>query len=114
MIQISVAKAVNHYYIEVRKYNNIFYNNYKNSGTEPYHSFDYRRESRFCRCVLNWNDNNDNGQAKKILLAYPTPKSLTYTDHRFNILTSGSVVNGYEINFLDDLKNEFLPQKRDA
>lgn len=91
------------FYIEARMYNKIFFNNYVNTGTEPEHSKDYRRESRFQRCRLYLPLTEETGCDKHILLMFPRPKLLTYTDTRLEYLNSGDTLCDYTIMYADDL-----------
>lgn len=97
----NIEKAARNYYIEVRKYNNVIYKTEKNSGTEPQHARDYRRESRFVRTELHISPLRTEFD-KQILLIYPRPKLLTYTDTKLDYLDAGSTVGGHEIMYEDD------------
>lgn len=89
-------------YIEVRRYNRIFFNLYQNSGTEPEHSKDYRRETRWIRRRL-YVSPEEACSDKRVLLMHPRPKLLTYTDTRFRYLGAGDSVFGYQIMYASDL-----------
>lgn len=95
----NIEKARTRYYFESRRYNKIFYNEYKNTGTEPEHSKQYRRESRIFRSVLEITPS----QGNKVILIYPKPKELTYTDHKLEYLGKGSKIENYSVMFLDDV-----------
>lgn len=88
-------------YIEARRYNRIFYNLYVNTGTEPEHSKDYRRETRFSRNRLYVSPEEASGD-KRVLLIHPRPKLLTYTDTRFRYLGAGDSIFGYQIMYASD------------
>ena len=96
----NLERVADRYYAEVRAYNNLFFNVYNNSGTEPDHSKDYKRETRIARKRLYISP--EKGEGEKILLVYPKPKALTYTDHKFGYINSGDVVFGYKVLFDDD------------
>lgn len=98
----NIEQAQDHPYIEVRRYNRIFYNLYQNSGTEPEHSKDYRRETRLIRSRLYVSPEEASGD-NRVLLIHPRPRLLTYTDTRFRYLGSGDSVFGYQILYAPDL-----------
>lgn len=98
----NIEQAQDHPYIEVRRYNRIFYNLYENSGTEPEHSKDYRRETRLLRTRLYVSPEETSGE-KRVLLIHPKPRLLTYTDTRFRYLGMGDSVFGYQILYAPDL-----------
>lgn len=98
----NIEQTRDHPYIEVRRYNRIFYNLYHNSGTEPEHSKDYRRETRLIRRRLYVSSEEASGD-KRVLLMHPRPKLLTYTDTRFRYLGAGDSVLGYQIMYASDL-----------
>jgi len=96
----NIEKAENRYYAEVRVYNNMFYNVYNNSGTEPEFSKDYRRETRIARKRLYLSP--EKTEEEKILFVYPKPKALTYTDFKLEHINSGNTVFGYKVLFETD------------
>lgn len=98
----NLEKARNHYYVEARRYNRIFFNLYNNTGTEPEHSKDYRRETRFMRCRLYLSPEQESRE-KRVLLMYPRPKLLTYTDTRLEYIGAGDSVFGYQILYAENL-----------
>lgn len=91
-----------HYYIEARMYNKIFYNTHVNTGTEPEHSKDYRRETRFQRCKLHLLPANEMEYDTYVLLMFPRPKLLTYTDTRLDYLNAGDTICKYTVLYEDD------------
>lgn len=93
----NIEQARTHYYLEVRRYNHLFYDRYVNSGTEPEHSKEYRRESRLCFTRLALSPAAEG--EKKILLVHPRPKQLTYATWGLDYLREGSEVAGYKILF---------------
>ena len=96
----NIEKSGERYYVEERVYNSLFYNVYNNSGTEPEHSKDYKRETRIARKRLYISD--EKTEDEKILLVYPKPKALTFTYPRFDYINSGDNVFGYKVLFEDD------------
>ena len=88
------------YYVEARRRNELFYR-VDNNSHSPEHAKLYRRESRFARCELYLQPKNEEFD-KQILLIYPKPKELTYTDVRFDYLLTGSKIEDYEIMHADD------------
>lgn len=94
-------KARNHCYVEARRYNRIFFNTYNNTGTEPEHSKDYRRETRFIRSRL-YLPPEEEGSEKRVFLIYPRPKLLTYTDTRLEYIGAGDSVFGYQIMYAEN------------
>lgn len=98
----NIEQAQDGYYVEVRRYNRIFFNLYVNTGTEPEHSKDYRRETRFIRSRLYLSP-EETSDGKRVLLIHPRPKLLTYTDTRFRYLGAGDSVFGYQILYAPDL-----------
>lgn len=104
----NIEKAEGRYYAEVRVYNKWFFNVYNNSGTEPEHSKEYRRETRITR--KRFYINPDKGQAEKILLVYPKPKALTYTDYKYEYVYSGNEVFGYKVLYDEDFFDMFKPE----
>ena len=98
----NIEKTRNSYYVEARRRNDIFYRVEKNSGTEPEFARDYRRESRFQRSELHLSTQKSDSE-KRILLIYPCPLSLTYTDSNIHHLTPGDRIEDYEIMYADEL-----------
>jgi len=90
------------FFIEARMNSKMFYNLYVNTGTEPDHSKDYRRERRFQRCKLHLLQPEEMEYDKYILLMFPRPKLLTYTETRLDYLNSGSTIRGYTIMYAQD------------
>lgn len=98
----NIEKTRHSYYVEARRRNDIFYRVEKNSGTEPEFARDYRRESRFQRSELHLSTEKSNSE-KRILLIYPCPLSLTYTDSNIHHLTPGDRIEDYEVMYADEL-----------
>ena len=98
----NIEKTRHSYYLEARRRNDIFYRVEKNSGTEPEFARDYRRESRFQRSELHLSTEKSEFE-KRILLIYPYPRSLTYTDSEIHYLNPGDRIEDYEIMYADEL-----------
>lgn len=98
----NIEKTRHSYYVEARRRNDIFYRVEKNSGTEPEFARDYRRESRFQRSELHLSTQKSDSE-KRILLIYPHPLSLTYTDSQIHYLNPGDRIEDYEIMYADEL-----------
>ena len=98
----NIEKTRHSYYVEARRRNDIFYRVEKNSGTEPEFARDYRRESRFQRSELHLSTEKSESE-KRILLIYPCPLSLTYTDSEIHYLNPGDRIEDYEIMYADEL-----------
>ena len=98
----NIEKTRHSYYVEARRRNDIFYRVEKNSGTEPEFARDYRRESRFQRSELHLSTEKSESE-KRILLIYPCPRSLTYTDSEIHYLNPGDRIEDYEIMYADEL-----------
>lgn len=101
----NIEKVKDRYYAEARVYNNMFYNVYNNSGTEPEFSKDYRRETRIAR--KRFYISAEKTEEEKLLLVYPKPKALTYTDFKLEHINSGDTVFGYKVLFEDDFFKAF-------
>lgn len=100
----NIEKTRNSYFVEARRRNDIFYRVENNSGTEPEFARDYRRESRSQRSELHLSGQKSDSE-KRILLIYPHPISLTYTDSGIHYLNPGDRIEDYEIMYADELIN---------
>ena len=100
----NIEKMGNGYCAEAYRTNKIFFNAEKHSE-RPESVIDYRGESRFQRTELLL-DKKEDPSVKQILLIYPRPQMLTYAHTRLDLLDSGSVVEGHEIMYLEDLIND--------
>ncbi len=98
----NIEKTRHSYYVEARRRNDIFYRVENNSGTEPEFARDYRRESRFQRSELLLSTQKSDSE-KRILLFYPCPLVLTYTDSNIHYLNPGDRIEDYEIMYADEL-----------
>ncbi len=98
----NIEKTRNSYYVEARRRNDIFYRVENNSGTEPEFARDYRRESRIQRSELHLSTQKSDSE-KRILLFYPHPLLLTYTDSQIHYLNPGDRIEDYEVMYADEL-----------
>ena len=97
----NIEKTRSHYYIESRRQNKIFYSQYINSNTAD-HVAEYRGESRFSRKELFLTPIDPTFE-KQILLVYPWPERITYTDARYNEVGSGEKIEGHVVMNIEDL-----------
>ncbi len=104
-----IERGKNHDYVEARRWNNFFYKNEVNSGTEPEHAREWRRETRFQRCILAW-EREKMSNTEYVLLVHPTPVALTYATTTLEYLRSGDELWGYRIlyakGFFDFFENQ--------
>lgn len=98
----NIEKTKLGYYVESRYKDKLFYRTENNSGTEPEFAREYRRETRIQRAELHLSPENKSGE-KNVLLIYPRPKLITYTDHQVNYIKAGDRIENYEIMFADEL-----------
>ncbi len=98
----NIEKTKLGYYAESRYKDKLFYKTEKNSGTEPEFAREYRRETRIQRAKLHLSTENSPTE-NNILLIYPRPKLMTYTDNQVNYIKAGDRVENYEIMFADEL-----------
>ena len=97
----NIEKARNdHFYFGVYIYSKIFYGLYNNSGTEPEHSKDLRREwaLKSKRLYLT----RPQEEEEKLLLIYPKPREVTYTEASLNYVAPGMTLLGYRILYAED------------
>ncbi len=97
----NIEKTRNNYYVEARRFNKLFYKVDVHSE-QPDHAIQYRRETRFQRSQLLLNSTCEEG-VRKVLLIYPLPKQITYTSSKYEYLRTGSLVEGYEVMYMEDL-----------
>ena len=98
----NVEKTRNHYYIECRRQNKIFYSQYINSNAADYVA-EYKGESRFSRKELFLTPMDESFE-KQILLVYPWPNRITYTDARYHDVSSGKEkIDGHVFMDIKDL-----------
>lgn len=86
------------YHFEVRTKNRLIYRPHYTSGTEPYHSKEYRRETRLYRKEY-FVAPPDPAFDKQILLIYPEPVTAAHTHNRYDELICGTKVYGKEVMF---------------
>ena len=101
----NIEKARNNYYIEARRKNEWFYKHYVNSGDIPEHAREYKRESRFQRCLLQFPKESAD---KHILLFVPRPKELTYSELKLSYLNNESTINGFKIMFANYFFEKYM------
>jgi len=89
-------------WFEVRKFNNLFYNLYRNSANVPDHAKMYKRETRFSTHYLELSE-VDKKFEKQILLLYPQPKTITYAHSTLDYLKSGDKIFNHEILYIEEL-----------
>ncbi len=109
----NIEKTKTGYYAESRYKDKLFYKTEKNSGTEPEFAREYRRETRIQRAKLHLASQN-NLEGKNILLIYPRPKLITYTDSKINYIKAGDRIENYEIMFADELVALLEKEERDG
>ena len=98
----NVEKTRNHYYVECRRQNKLVYSQYVNSNAS-HHVAEYRGESRFSRKELFLTPIDPTFE-KQILLVYPWPERITYTDARYHDISSGmEQVDGHVFMDIKDL-----------
>ena len=97
----NVEKTRNHYYVECRRQNKLVYSQYVNSNAS-HHVAEYRGESRFSRKELFLTPMDESFE-KQILLVYPWPNRITYTDARYNEIGSGEKIEGHVVMNIEDL-----------
>ena len=93
------------YFFEVRKYSRFFYKTDKHSEA-PEHARQYNREFRMTRVPLKLSA--PEGDAKRILLLYPTPREMTYTHHSYEIIDPGFVLAEHTVMTIDGFLELFL------
>lgn len=101
----NIEKSREGYFVEARRPNKLFFEARKHSE-RPDSEVDYRRESKFQRVKLML-EPKDDPNVKQILLIYPRPRMLTYAHTRLEYLDTGSVIEGYEIMYLEDFLDTF-------
>ena len=99
----NIEKTRHGYTAEARRVNKIFYKPINHSGRSD-DGLDYRGETRFQSYKLSIKPCED-ANTKQIILIYPRPKQLSFTYTRMDLLRTGSVVDGYEVMYLEDLIN---------
>ena len=67
----------------------------------------------FWKCLFHLPKEKASSNDKQIVLAYPTPRLLTYTDKKLEYLQSGNTFDGYTVMLWDDFLN-FLKSSREG
>lgn len=88
------------YAFEVRTRRRIIFVPYHNTGTEPYHSKERRREAQLYREEF-FVGPPDPSFDKQILLIYPEPVTAAYAHNRYDELFDGTNVCGREVMFVE-------------
>ena len=99
-----IEKTNDGYRAQVRR-KNYRYDCEYNTGTEPESAREYRRESVVHQAEFTLSD--DQTHEKRILLVYPRPKELTYSNVRLEYLTSGDRIGAYTVMYADDFFSLF-------
>lgn len=102
----NIEKAKDGYYIESRHMNKAFYRTYVDTSA-PDHATEYKKEVRMQRKPLFLTPTEPTF-AKQILLLYPCPKRISYTDAHYHELIVGDIVEGHVIMNMTLLK-ELIP-----
>ena len=103
----NIEKNPRSYYVEVRKYNKLFYNLYNHSGIESEQVKEFKRETKLKRCEMKFPEPITADQnSQNILLIYPKPKLVTYTYDTFEYVDQGKIINSFKVMYLEDLKAE--------
>ena len=104
----NIEKTRNHFYVECRRGSKFFYKKHINSNT-PDHVEEYKNESRISRKELILSP-VDPSFEKQILLLYPYPKRVTYTDAHFNELFIGDTVEGHTLMDIKSFEQLFCKE----
>ena len=105
----NIEKTRTKFFIESRRASEFFYKKYSNSG-EPDHVGEYKNEARISRKEL-YITQIDTSFEKQILLLYPYPKRITYTDAHYNEIYAESEVEKHVVMGIDDLKKMLFSKK---
>ena len=105
----NIEKTRTNFFIESRRASEFFYKKYSNSG-EPDHVGEYKNDARISRKEL-YITQIDTSFEKQILLLYPYPKRITYTDAHYNEIYAGSEVEKHVVMGIDDLKKILFSKK---
>lgn len=102
----NIEKASDSYFVEARRPSKFFYKTEYRSEPTSDTAADYRRESEFSRSELYLSP-TDPAFDKQILLIYPKPNLLTYSERHQDVLYPGNTVCGHEILYLEDFLRLF-------
>lgn len=97
----NMEKLRDGYAVEVRRESKLFYKRHYNSNA-PEHVSEYKGEFRVCRRKLALSP-KDPTLAGQILLVYPRPNRITYTDARYHEIGSGETIDGHMVMSIEDL-----------
>lgn len=95
-----IEETMDGHVFEVRTRRRIIFVPYHNTGTEPYHSKEHRREARLYRDEFVTAP-PDPSYTKQILLLYPEPMAAAYAHHRYDELFDGTRVCDREVMFVE-------------
>lgn len=98
----NIEKTRNGYAIESRRASKVFFGKHVNSN-QPDHVAEYKGESRVSRKELLLTPVDESFE-KQILLLYPYPARITYTDAHYNELRPGDTVEGHVIMNIAGIK----------
>ena len=92
-------------FIECRRRPRFFYK--KRAHAEmPEHALDYISEKRFARKPFTFTDVTDRYE-KQIILLFPWPKCVSYTDNHYHELSSGDLLEGHTIMHTEEFSELF-------
>ena len=98
----NIEKTRNGYAIESRRSSKVFFGKHVNSN-QPDHVAEYKGESRVSRKELLLTPMDESFE-KQILLLYPYPARITYTDAHYSELRPGDTVEGHVIMNIAGIK----------
>ena len=107
----NIEKTRTSFFVESRRASAVFFGKYVNSN-QPDHVVEYKGESRVSRKELFLIQTNEEFD-KQILLLYPYPARITYTDAHYHELFPGDKVEGRVIMKIDGIK-ELIDQAKQA
>ena len=105
--RLNVEKTRSRYFVESRRADKVFYSRHVNSHL-PSHVSEYKGETRVSRreLFLSPPDPSVDGQ---ILLIYPYPKRVTYTDSAYREIYSGDKIEGHVVMNVNDFDRLINP-----
>lgn len=106
----NVEKTKEHFYLDVRRKSKLFYKVEHHSGSVPAHALEFRRETRFYRRKLFLETKNTSNE-KAVLLFFPRPKTLTFSETKMDYMYAGYKVCDYEVMFEPDFFELFSNKK---
>ena len=106
----NIEKGKDGYFVECRRASKIFHGMYTKRSREEYTTV-YRNEYRVKRRELALTPRDDSLE-KQILLLYPWPQTMTYTDSAYHEMIEGDCVDGYVLMSLEGLAETLLGGER--